>query len=359
MAVIDSLFVKLGLKTDQESFSKGEANFERLKDRARLMGAAMSGAGGALLKLNHEFASRYDQVAKFARANQIAASEVTGLMYALERIGGQQSDAFPLIEKMNSNLAKGSFLVKSFGEDLLKLKGFNPNFLEGANNANDALERTQRLLKEVEKADGIGQRNAVGLALGLNQPQIDLLTSGNSLKELINESNKLRPVTDEMLKNAEAYRDTTSMLAQATKGLTDIVGNRLTGALVSITGDTEDLVRLREKFNSEYEKAIAVFSRLFTAVDKLANGDIVGATKEAGVAGDSIPDSVKWAFKNGTPFGWAYQAGEKASTALSNAFTINVDARGSTNPVETEAAVRRGIEATKDKLESQTKGTLK
>lgn len=355
---IDDLLVKLGLETDAESFKEGERMFSGIRSKALAFGAVVGGLSFGVKKLTDNFARETDAQGKFAQVYGASAQYVDALGYALERQGGSADEAFSSIKRIRDLME-----ATEWGEipsDAFRVAGFDPMLLQGVTDVASAYER---IADASARLDPEARRRALS-SLGFGDSEIRLFSGGSGgLNDLLAEAQKLAPVTQEMVGNAEAYTDAQARLAKAVEGITDIIGNKLAPSLTDAANMLANFLgEHREDVGNFVQTSIDATSAEFEGIAKwweaVQNGDWMEASRRAVQGGLYVfgaEDYIKRAQEReeekargmGLPAGVA--TGAPSSPVIiqggtqTNRYEFNVDARGSTDPRATEDAVERGV----------------
>ncbi|MHA7915997.1 hypothetical protein [Alloalcanivorax xenomutans] len=365
---IDELLVKLGLETDRDSFKNGIAMFGRVRAAALAFGAAIGVVTGGIGAATNAFARETDAMGKFSQVYGTSAQFVDALGYALERQGGRADDAFASIKRVRDLIESSDW-----GEvplEAFRVAGFDPMLLAGVRDIEDAYDR---LSAAGSRLDTESRRRAFS-ALGFDDAEIRLFAGGpGEMRDLLNEAKRLAPVTQEMVDNAARYQDAGTKLSKAIDGIVDLLGNKFAPAISGAAERLADfLAENRENIGAVVDRVMETSSRtsrgLSSAHDRAWSGDPVGAGGEIFNAGiqlfsDFIDAALNIAGQEdllrdlrdqirATGEGLRVQPpmalpdapppGPSATTSgqtFHQENHINVDARGSTNPGETERAV--------------------
>jgi hypothetical protein len=272
---IDELFVKLGLDTDEKEFQQANEQFANLRTNALQFGAALGTVGAAGFGLVNNFAGRTDELGQFADRMDVSAQFVNQLGFALESVGGSADDAFGSIENMLSILQdqdwgqlEGKIESLSAGIDFQALKS-------AATEADSLREAYVDISEQIQGLSGRKQQRVLE-ELGFTGEQMNLLQLGpEEMQARFQRGAELAPVTDEMTESARRFNEAMNELETQTRGIADIMGNRLAPAL---TQAINALVEAggRESFEQAYEEGIGFMRRQFEAFGGLAEGDIGG-----------------------------------------------------------------------------------
>lgn len=228
---IDELLVGLGMDIDDRSFQQAQSNFNGVRSAAlQFMGAIGSGIG--FDALTRQFAASNDQLGKFANTLGVAPELVDSLGYALERSGGQASDAYASIQNMQS-LFDDFYRGETGRFDAAAIYGFDPRTILEAENIADAYER----LADATQNMGTDQRRRVLQALGLGSTaEITLFEGGSdALRDYFSEAQRLAPMTREMTQVASDFNDEMSRTTRSLKGISDEISLQLLPGLIDFS----------------------------------------------------------------------------------------------------------------------------
>jgi hypothetical protein len=398
-ATIDSLLVKLGLDNDKKSFQEGINLFNLVKSRALLFGAAIGATAGVLGRMTYKFAESKDKLGKFSDVMSVSPQLVDSLGHALKKNGGSADDAFSSINKVADLIEQTQW--GEIPEDAFKIAGLDPYLLRGVTDIAQAYERLADATKDVSPE----ARRRFFKSLGFDQAEITLFAGGaDKMRDYFAESEKLAPVTREMIDNATALKDATTELTKAVSGITDQISKELApGMTLFFQTMTELLSANRDKISEQIAEAIknaprtiAQIGSPFNLVNKIGRtigekafgfgADIgqqyapaIGETM-AGILPKQSPGRLAFDFGAGigrynmqgtendqagyldyfNSAGFDSQAGNTAKNdniTIEN--TINVDARDASDPQAVERAAKRGVEASVKKLVENTVNDMK
>lgn len=228
---IDSLLVELGLDTDAQSFRRAEGMFNNLRSAAIQFGAAVGGVAG-MHQMTYGFARSNDVVGKFADNLGVSVELVDGLGHALQRSGGNATDAFSTVQSL-TDLMAGIRMGDTAALEEAARWGFDPNAVLEATSMADALERIADATAGMSPMARQNVLNALGLG---SQAEMTLLAGGSqALRDYMAEAEQLAPMTRRHVELAAELNDETLRLRRAFKGLTDEVSLRTLPRMIDFT----------------------------------------------------------------------------------------------------------------------------
>lgn len=387
---IDELFVKLGLQTDARAFSEAQNQFDGLKSRALQFGAAI-GAGFGLNELTFGFAQATDRMAKFAETFSVTPQFVDELGFAFEQIGGTSDDAFSSIQRVADLIEQtewGEIPIDAFRE-----AGFDPYLLQGVTDIATAYER---ISEATQGLDMESARRALG-ALGFSNEEIRLFRQGPAgIEAMRADARALADIDQDMIEQAAAFQEATSRLGRALGGVADEISKLFVGDLADTLNSLADFLGdNRDNIADFADEALPILAGIASGIGALvaiqggraalgALANIPGATALAAGVGvgafllatepqddfdqkdfddfrrrlenqgvidrpegiQETEDILEGLFPGSTSPGLSMRPdGGMGSGGIRLSYgNINVDARGSTDPAATGAAVERAID---------------
>ncbi|MCE8034620.1 transglycosylase SLT domain-containing protein [Halomonas sp. MCCC 1A11057] len=272
---IDSLLVELGLETDARSFRQAEGLFNNLRSAALKLGATVGGVATAH-QMTYGFARANDVVGKFADNLGVSVELVDGLGHALQRSGGNATDAFRTIQSL-TDLMAGIRMGDTAALEEAARWGFDPSAVLEATSMADALERIADATAGMSPMARQNVLNALGLG---SQAEMTLLAGGSqAIRDYMAEAEQLAPMTRRHAELSAELNDETLRLRRAFKGLTDEISLRTIPRLIDATQlmtrmvsreEGESVEQFRERFGGEETDStgrIANFIRMLIRSD--------------------------------------------------------------------------------------------
>ena len=226
--------IALGIKVDEKSFQKADAAFGGLTKSALQLGAVFAGKL-AIDKVVGDFKQAGTELNNFNKLTGMSTQNVQTLGQALKAQGGNASDAFSAMQKIQDLMASPRTGNVGWFGDVAKL-GLNPDAIIGAQSTAEALVN---IAGEFEHMDKLNQRLA-GNALGLDDSTIRLLMRGRAeVEKQLDSRSKLAVMTQKQIDDSARLTKATSELDLV---FTDI-GNTIAGELAPAFADlAEDFV---------------------------------------------------------------------------------------------------------------------
>lgn len=287
---IDSLLVELGLDTDRRSFEQGMSAFNEVRSAALQLTAAL-GVGFGLNEVTFGFARANDVIGKFADNLGVSEQFVDGLAYALERSGGNATDAFGTIQSL-ADLMAGIRMGDTSALEEAARWGFDPNAVLQADSLADAMER---IADATAGMDPMARRNVLN-ALGLgSQAEMTLLGGGSDgIRSYIAEAEKLSPVTRRHAELSAELNDETLRLSRAFRGLRDEISLRV------IPGMVDFLQLMTRIVTGEEGESAEQFQQRFGGDDTDSLGRVANFVRSV-IGSDDAPATLPRASLEGGP----------------------------------------------------------
>lgn len=234
MKVLESFLIALGIKVDEKSFQKADSAFGGLTKTALQFGAVLAGKL-AIDKVVGDFKNAGTELNNFNKLTGLSTQNVQSLGQALKAQGGNASDAFAAMLKMQDLMASPITGDTGWFGEVAKL-GLNPDAIVGAQ---DTAEALANIAGEFEHMTSLNQRLA-GKALGLDDSTVRLLMRGRAeVEKQLDSRGKLAVMTQKQIEDAARLTQATSELDQV---FTDI-GNTIAGELAPAFAEmAEDFV---------------------------------------------------------------------------------------------------------------------
>lgn len=137
MRVLESFLIALGIKVDEKSFQKADAAFGGLTKSALQLGAVFAGKL-AIDKVVGDFKQAGTELNSFNKLTGMSTQNVQMLGQALKAQGGNASDAFSAMQKIQDLMASPRTGNVGWFGDVAKL-GLNPDAIIGAQSTAEAL----------------------------------------------------------------------------------------------------------------------------------------------------------------------------------------------------------------------------
>ncbi|PYY72198.1 hypothetical protein CRX42_02385 [Pseudomonas jessenii] len=234
MKVLESFLIALGLKVDKKSFDAGEAAFDGITKSALQLGAVLA-SKLAIDKVVGDFKNVGTELDNFNKLTGLSTQNVQTLGQAIKAQGGNTSDAFAAMKKIQDLMASPITGDTGWFGDVAKL-GLNPDVII---RANDTAEALANIAGEFEHMTPLNQRLA-GQALGLDDSTVRLLMRGREeVEKQLDSRNKLGVMTGKQIADSARLTKATSELDLV---FTDM-GNTIAGELAPAFADmAEDFV---------------------------------------------------------------------------------------------------------------------
>jgi hypothetical protein len=232
--VLESFLISLGLKVDEKSFQKADAAFGGLTRSALQFGAVLA-SKLAIDKVVGDFKNAGTELNNFNKLTGLSTQNVQALGQALAAQGGNASDAFSAMKKIQDLMASPITGDTGWFGDVAKL-GLNPDVII---KAQDTAEALANIAGEFEHMTPLNQRLA-GNALGFDDSTVRLLMRGRAeVERQLDVRGKLAVMTQKQIDDSARLTKASSELDQV---FTDI-GNTIAGELAPAFAEmAEDFV---------------------------------------------------------------------------------------------------------------------
>lgn len=232
MRVLESFLIALGIKVDEKSFQKADAAFGGLTKSALQLGAVFAGKL-AIDKVVGDFKQAGTELNSFNKLTGMSTQNVQMLGQALKAQGGNASDAFSAMQKIQDLMASPRTGNVGWFGDVAKL-GLNPDAIIGAQSTAEALVN---IAGEFEHMDKLNQRLA-GNALGLDDSTVRLLMRGRAeVEKQLDSRGKLAVMTQKQIDDSARLTKATSELDQVFTDIGNTIAGELTPALADMAED--------------------------------------------------------------------------------------------------------------------------
>lgn len=232
MKVLESFLIALGMKVDERSFQKADAAFGGLTKSALQLGAVLAGKL-AIDKVVGDFKSAGTELNNFNKLTGLSTQNVQMLGQALKAQGGNASDAFAAMKKIQDLMASPITGDTGWFGDVAKL-GLNPDVIIGAQSTAEALVG---IAGEFEHMSALNQRLA-GQALGLDDSTVRLLMRGrDEVEKQLDVRGKLALMTQKQIEDAARLTHATSELDQVFTDIGNTIAGELTPAFAEMAED--------------------------------------------------------------------------------------------------------------------------
>ncbi|MGN8278161.1 phage tail tip lysozyme [Pseudomonas sp. SMN5] len=232
MKVLESFLIALGMKVDEKSFQKADAAFGGLTKSVLQLGAVMAGKL-AIDKVVGDFKSAGTELNNFNKLTGMSTQNVQMLGQALKAQGGNASDAFAAMKKIQDLMASPITGDTGWFGDVAKL-GLNPDVIIGAQSTAEALAG---IAGEFEHMSSLNQRLA-GQALGLDDSTVRLLMRGrDEVEKQLDSRGKLALMTQKQIEDAARLTHATSELDQVFTDIGNTIAGELTPAFAEMAED--------------------------------------------------------------------------------------------------------------------------
>lgn len=232
MKVLESFLIALGMKVDEKSFQKADAAFGGLTKSALQLGAVLAGKL-AIDKVVGDFKSAGTELNNFNKLTGMSTQNVQMLGQALKAQGGNASDAFAAMKKIQDLMASPITGDTGWFGDVAKL-GLNPDVIIGAQSTAEALAG---IAGEFEHMSALNQRLA-GQALGLDDSTVRLLMRGrDEVEKQLDSRGKLALMTQKQIEDAARLTHATSELDQVFTDIGNTIAGELTPAFAEMAED--------------------------------------------------------------------------------------------------------------------------
>lgn len=232
MKVLESFLIALGMKVDEKSFQKADAAFGGLTKSALQLGAVFA-SKLAIDKVVGDFKSAGTELNNFNKLTGMSTQNVQMLGQALKAQGGNASDAFAAMKKIQDLMASPITGDTGWFGDVAKL-GLDPNVIIGAQSTAEALAG---IAGEFEHMSSLNQRLA-GQALGLDDSTVRLLMRGrDEVEKQLDSRGKLALMTQKQIEDAARLTHATSELDQVFTDIGNTIAGELTPAFAEMAED--------------------------------------------------------------------------------------------------------------------------
>jgi hypothetical protein len=230
--VLESFLIALGMKVDEKSFQKADAAFGGLTKSALQLGAVFA-SKLAIDKVVGDFKSAGTELNNFNKLTGLSTQNVQMLGQALKAQGGNASDAFAAMKKIQDLMASPITGDTGWFGDVAKL-GLNPDVIIGAQSTAEALAG---IAGEFEHMSALNQRLA-GQALGLDDSTVRLLMRGrDEVEKQLDSRGKLALMTQKQIEDAARLTHATSELDQVFTDIGNTIAGELTPAFAEMAED--------------------------------------------------------------------------------------------------------------------------
>ncbi|MEX2901311.1 phage tail tip lysozyme [Pseudomonas rhodesiae] len=232
MKVLESFLIALGMKVDEKSFQKADAAFGGLTKSALQLGAVFA-SKLAIDKVVGDFKSAGTELNNFNKLTGMSTQNVQMLGQALKAQGGNASDAFAAMKKIQDLMASPITGDTGWFGDVAKL-GLNPDVVIGAQSTAEALAG---IAGEFEHMSALNQRLA-GQALGFDDSTVRLLMRGrDEVEKQLDSRGKLALMTQKQIEDAARLTHATSELDQVFTDIGNTIAGELTPAFAEMAED--------------------------------------------------------------------------------------------------------------------------
>lgn len=387
---IDELMVKLGLETDSKDFNDANQMFDQLQSRVLQLGAVI-GTGFGLQSLTTDFIAHNRELADVAETYGTTEQFISSLGFALDQTGGSFDDAFGSVRRMADMVESVDW--GELGGDVFR-EGFDPMRIQEAESLADAYTL---IAEGLQGMDAEAARRSLS-ALGFGEAEIRLLRQGpERMGELLAQGEALRPQTPEMGELATELDQAVSRFQTAIGGAMDEISMSLledSGFTEAIDSLTEWLAENRDEIGNLADTIIPLIQDIAVALGvlvsiqaaraglgALSNVPFLTAAAAGGLSyalrqfnDEETRENIEGGPLLRSPEGLSPEDREKlqpvpstfeqsimddlqASASPGGGLRLSIgtiDARGSTSPMETERAARRGVEAVIGQLAENT-----
>lgn len=220
------------MKVDEKSFQKADAAFGGLTKSALQLGAVFA-SKLAIDKVVGDFKSAGTELNNFNKLTGMSTQNVQMLGQALKAQGGNASDAFAAMKKIQDLMASPITGDTGWFGDVAKL-GLDPNVIIGAQSTAEALAG---IAGEFEHMSSLNQRLA-GQALGLDDSTVRLLMRGrDEVEKQLDSRGKLALMTQKQIEDAARLTHATSELDQVFTDIGNTIAGELTPAFAEMAED--------------------------------------------------------------------------------------------------------------------------
>lgn len=242
---LSNFLIGIGLDFDNKGSKQAISSLDSIKRTALQAGAAVAGAFGAKA-LTTDINNRTLELTRFSDVFGSTAEEVFAMGRVLEREGGTINGFMSQmegLERLRAGLLTGDVSWIPEGA----LAGLDTSAIMNASNALEAYQELARQFPTLSPQ----QRINVAEAIGLDQASILLLSKGiGNLESEFNRIRNIRPIDDEMIKNAQEYNKQWQDLKDNVGGVADAMSKELTPVLNGILKSSNEVFNLwREGFS--------------------------------------------------------------------------------------------------------------
>lgn len=238
---VRELVTRLGFKTDDRGFRKGDAQFATLRRAALATAAAAVGVGTAMIGMARSVATAGDEIAKTAPTTGLGARAFQGYRFAADRAGvanTQFATGMQLFRRSIGDAANGIGEAKDVFEQLgISVRDSNGDVRDVASVLRDTIDAFEGM--ENSALRGAAAQRLFGRS---GQRMGEFLRTGNAeIDALIAEFEALGGVLeDDILGQSEEFEDRLTDLKVVVMGLKNAVGVALIPSLVRLLGQLTD-----------------------------------------------------------------------------------------------------------------------
>lgn len=301
MRVLESFLIALGVKVDEKSFQQGQNAFAGLTKSVLSLGAVFA-SKLAIDKVVGDFKAAGTELDNFNRLTGLSTQNVQALGQALAAQGGNASDAFAAMQKVQDLMASPITGNVGWFGDVAKL-GLDPDAIIGAQ---DTAEALANIAGAFEKMTPLNQRLA-GQALGFDENTIRLLMKGrDAVEQQLDSRSKLGIMTQKQVEDAARLTKANSELNLVFTDMGNTIAGELTPALAEMAEDFTQFYRdNKEMIHSGLESFFGAVAKNIEGV-AAAMALMGGASALKGLAALKAILSLG---KNGSPSGPASPGG--------------------------------------------------
>lgn len=219
-------------------FDKGMKDIRRAGDTVRNIFAALGvsigvGAFAALIKSQIDL---QDQLVDLSKRLNISVTDLAGFKYASEQSGASLESFTAAVKHLNKSLSGGEFNPQN--NALLKVLGVT---------SADPAQAIYQLADAFKELGDTPDRTAIALRLlGKSGDEMipALAGGGEALRALVSRGSELSKITAESAARAKEFNDNLKDMKAASDGAAVEIGNKLLPALISVTNQFAEGVRL-------------------------------------------------------------------------------------------------------------------
>lgn len=242
---LSNFLIGVGLDFKTDDVKKVNSGLDSVKRSALQAATAVAGAFGAKA-LTTDISNRTLELTRFSDVFGSTAEEVFAMGRVLEREGGTINGFMSQmegLERLRAGLLTNDISWIPEGA----LAGLDTSAIMNASNALEAYQELARQFPTLSPQ----QRINVAEAIGLDQASILLLSKGiGNLESEFNRIRNIRPIDDEMIKNAEKYNKEWQDLKDNIGGAADELSLKFTPILNGILQSSNEVFDLwREGFS--------------------------------------------------------------------------------------------------------------